>query len=206
MKQRRNMKKMLQKYLLVLFSLALVLSPFSSLGEVYAEGDIDVGDNPTTTLEENESGDHSDHSTNQGDSPESDSGTENNDEENDKNQSENGVEDDDEEASNKTDETPDKDSRTEQANQPDEELIEGDNRSTIQAFGTMQAANPTADGFEWRLVEYFDVIMITGYTGNETEITIPSEIDGKEVRYIGGNAFQDSQVEKVIVPNTVTSI
>src|SRR5690625_280551 len=144
MQQRRNTKKMLQKYLLVLFSLALVLSPFSSLGEVYAEGNA----NAVSSGGENESGDHSDHSTNQGDSPESDSGTENNDEENDKNQSENGVEDDDDKASNKTDKTPDKDSSTEQTTRRNNGLIEVDDTKPTQAVATEQPNIPPADRFK----------------------------------------------------------
>src|SRR5690625_4077046 len=201
MQQRRNTKKMLQKYLLVLFSLALVLSPFSSLGEVYAEGNA----NAVSSGGENESGDHSDHSTNQGDSPESDSGTENNDEENDKNQSENGVEDDDEEASNKTDETPDKDSSTEQTNRSNEGLIEVDDSKPIQAFATMQANNQTADGYEWK--DNGDgTVTITGYTGNATDITIPETIDGKTVTVIGEVAFENKGLATVTMPATVRVI
>src|SRR5690625_1628555 len=194
-------RKLMQKYVLILFSLVLLFSPFSSLGEVYAEGNA----NAVSSGGENESGDHSDHSTNQGDSPESDSGTENNDEENDKNQSENGVEDDDEEASNKTDETPDKDSSTEQTNRSNEGLIEVDDSKPIQAFATMQGNNPTDDGFEWS--DNGDgTVTITGYTGNEKNTTIPDKIDGKTVTVLGRDSLKNKSLEHIHIPDTVTKI
>ena len=48
---------------------------------------------------------------------------------------------------------------------------------------------------------------ITGYNGDDTELTIPSEFDGKEVNYIGYYALSNStSLISVTIPNNVTYI
>ena len=47
---------------------------------------------------------------------------------------------------------------------------------------------------------------ITGYTGTEKDISIPSRISGHTVTSIGSGAFMNSTVTSVVIPNTVTSI
>ena len=50
-------------------------------------------------------------------------------------------------------------------------------------------------------------ITITGYTGEDTQITIPSEIDGMKVTTIGDNAFyKRSELTSIKIPEGVTSI
>ena len=49
-------------------------------------------------------------------------------------------------------------------------------------------------------------VTITGYLGNDTDITIPAQIDGRAVTVIGEEAFQDSAIENVILPDTVERI
>jgi tetratricopeptide (TPR) repeat protein len=49
-------------------------------------------------------------------------------------------------------------------------------------------------------------IEITDYKGTDTEITIPSQIHNLPVTVIGDNAFWDSEITSVIIPNTVTTI
>ena len=50
-------------------------------------------------------------------------------------------------------------------------------------------------------------VTITGYTGEDTEITIPSEIDGKKVTCIGYDAFTGcSSLESITIPEGVTYI
>lgn len=50
-------------------------------------------------------------------------------------------------------------------------------------------------------------VEITGYNGSDTEIVIPSEIDGKSVTSIGGDAFAAcTGLTSIIIPNSVTSI
>ncbi|MBQ8791284.1 MAG: leucine-rich repeat protein [Ruminiclostridium sp.] len=52
-----------------------------------------------------------------------------------------------------------------------------------------------------------DTVLITGYTGNDTELIIPSEIDGKRVSGIDGMVFRDcTSLTSVVIPDGVTSI
>ena len=71
---------------------------------------------------------------------------------------------------------------------------------------TAQAEERTDDGFYYE--ENKDGgITITGYTGDETELVIPREIDGKGVTSIGDNAFRDcSSLTSIKIPAGVTSI
>ena len=62
-------------------------------------------------------------------------------------------------------------------------------------------------------IPYVPSITITGYNiEGGTDVVIPSQIDGKTVAAIGGNAFNDSDtglglgITSVIIPNTITSI
>lgn len=48
--------------------------------------------------------------------------------------------------------------------------------------------------------------VITGYTGKETAIVIPSSIDGYAVTGIGDDAFKTMKITSVSIPSTVTSI
>ena len=49
-------------------------------------------------------------------------------------------------------------------------------------------------------------LTVTGYSGNQTELTIPSQIDGLEIVAIGESAFAGSNVIKLTIPDTVTTI
>ncbi|MBE6607787.1 MAG: leucine-rich repeat domain-containing protein [Ruminococcaceae bacterium] len=50
-------------------------------------------------------------------------------------------------------------------------------------------------------------IMIDGYTGDTPELTIPDEIDGYTVKYIGKEAFaNDTVLKKVTIPDSVEII
>ena len=50
-------------------------------------------------------------------------------------------------------------------------------------------------------------VEITGYVGTETELSVPSTLDGKKVSKIGQNAFyKNKTITKVTIPSTVTSI
>ena len=48
--------------------------------------------------------------------------------------------------------------------------------------------------------------VITGYTGKETAIVIPSSIDGYTIKGISDNTFKATKITSVSVPSTVTSI
>lgn len=49
-------------------------------------------------------------------------------------------------------------------------------------------------------------LIITAYRGKEREVTIPSQIGGIPVTAIGEGAFKDSNVAKVVIPDSVLEI
>lgn len=49
-------------------------------------------------------------------------------------------------------------------------------------------------------------VKITGYTGTEKSIEIPSKIEGKSVTEIGAGAFKYLELTNVVIPNTVKTI
>ena len=51
-----------------------------------------------------------------------------------------------------------------------------------------------------------NAITITGYSGGETKITIPDTIDGLSVVAIGREAFKNSTLTEVVIPDTVKKI
>lgn len=60
------------------------------------------------------------------------------------------------------------------------------------------------DGFKYKL--YSDHVEITGYTGAETDVEIPSTIEETPVTEIAKNAFHQSGITSVKIPDTVTEI
>jgi hypothetical protein len=48
--------------------------------------------------------------------------------------------------------------------------------------------------------------IITGYSGEATLLTIPSELDGHPVAGIGDRAFEDSAIAAIVLPEGLSSI
>ena len=74
------------------------------------------------------------------------------------------------------------------------------------AVGVTASAETWGD-YEYRVID--DVtVEITKYTGNEIEVEIPAEIDGKTVTVIGDHAFEPNRpnLVKVVIPEGVTTI
>ena len=64
----------------------------------------------------------------------------------------------------------------------------------------------TSGDYEYTVLDD-GTVEITGYTGSEAEIEIPSEIDGKDVTSIGDSVFYGSySLINIIIPNSVISI
>ena len=72
---------------------------------------------------------------------------------------------------------------------------------------TDTASAETYGDLEYRFVDSYNNIEITGYTGSDEAVVIPAEINGYNVLGIGKNAFQDNNViTSVSIPQTVTYI
>ncbi|MCR5793822.1 MAG: leucine-rich repeat protein [Solobacterium sp.] len=85
--------------------------------------------------------------------------------------------------------------------EPTEEIIE----ETIEETTEIEAANDVMDDFEYSIED--SEITISKYIGTDTEVSIPSEIDGVPVTRINDSAFQDcSNITSIIVPDTVIKI
>lgn len=184
-----HLKLLFQKYLLLLFSLALVLSPFCSLGELaYAEGDPSVGNEPEVSEEEADANEFTDITEPEIDEPED---------------PESGKVDGEE------DEAGTEGSGENKGNSIsiiDGGKVIGDDENTVKAARmVLQQTNTTQNGFEWQDNED-NTVSITGYTGNDKTITIPDSIDGKTVTIIDKNAFKEKNLNEVTLPNTITEI
>jgi hypothetical protein len=59
---------------------------------------------------------------------------------------------------------------------------------------------------QWKTEQVEGGLVITGYTGKDTAITIPATINGAAVVAIGEGAFQETQLTSVNIPASVTSI
>ena len=66
------------------------------------------------------------------------------------------------------------------------------------------ASSGSAEQSEWEYITYWDGAWITKYLGSDTNVTIPSTIDGLTVTALGRNLFMDNlTVESVYIPETV---
>jgi len=72
-----------------------------------------------------------------------------------------------------------------------------DGRPTVQLSNSFQGYTFTANN---------GAITITGYTGDDSAVTIPSTINGLPVISIGNSAFQSNTMTSVTIPTGVTSI
>ena len=76
---------------------------------------------------------------------------------------------------------------------------------TVFAAGGTTADDLTYGDFTYEING--ESVTITGYTGSEGNVTIPSEIDGKPVTAIGERAFShNNTLTSVAIPDSVTSI
>ena len=79
----------------------------------------------------------------------------------------------------------------------------------VGIVGVMPAVSAgalTSGDFEYDVLED-GTVEITGYTGDATELNIPSEIAGKSVAYIGSSAFENNDILiSITIPDGVTSI
>ncbi|WP_270693065.1 leucine-rich repeat domain-containing protein [Enterococcus malodoratus] len=69
-------------------------------------------------------------------------------------------------------------------------------QSQDNLIGNITEENPTESVY-FKTLPYGNEAFIYDYTGEETEITIPKEIDGKKITYISSTTFSDTKVTKV---------
>lgn len=73
----------------------------------------------------------------------------------------------------------------------------------LMPFNQTDAA--TSGDYEYEVING-DEAKITAYQGNDTDITIPEELDGHVVTEIGDNAFNDKNLSSVILPEHLKHI
>lgn len=76
----------------------------------------------------------------------------------------------------------------------------------LLAMSTTAIAQETTEGFQYR-VETDGTVTITGYSGDNNKLSIPSEIEGDLVKAIGNGAFVgNEQITIVEIPEGILSI
>jgi hypothetical protein len=74
-------------------------------------------------------------------------------------------------------------------------------------FGLIAATGGAkADARDFMCEVANSIVIITGYTGNAKDVTIPGTIKGLPVTAIGDWAFRESQLTGVVIPDGVTTI
>ena len=77
----------------------------------------------------------------------------------------------------------------------------------LPALRNKVLAGMTGNGIEYEIDEKTGTVTITGYSGGDATVVIPSEIEGKKVSSIGFSAFEENwTIESIIIPDSVTSI
>ena len=72
---------------------------------------------------------------------------------------------------------------------------------------TSCASSENYDGFLCVLDKTTDTYTLTAYIGSETELNVPSTLNGKTVSAIGGSAFRNNtKLTKVTLPESIKSI
>ena len=80
-----------------------------------------------------------------------------------------------------------------------------------ESFGTnltVSAADSLTYGdYEYTIDDFYNTVTITKYKGTDTQIAVPSAINGQKVKIIGSNAFSGcSTLISITIPTGVTSI
>jgi hypothetical protein len=79
-------------------------------------------------------------------------------------------------------------------------------RPSLLLFGWLILATPAAVQAHFSYTVTSQMVTITGYTGTNGVVAIPSTINGLPVTSIGDYAFQGSSITGVTIPNSLTSI
>ena len=72
---------------------------------------------------------------------------------------------------------------------------------------TVPAASAASQDYTYFVLRHGKAVVLTGYTGTETELILPSEIDGKPVLSVSGFQTDNAaEIQKVVVPDSVRII
>ena len=77
--------------------------------------------------------------------------------------------------------------------------------SVLTAMPIISHADAGQSG-DWKYWTENGELWLTGYTGDATEVEIPSELDGKKVDYLNATFAENPFVTSVVIPNTVKEI
>lgn len=81
--------------------------------------------------------------------------------------------------------------------------------SALESYNKIEITSPVSSGVygNFKYSDTYKGIIINSYTGSETDVTIPSQINGLPVYGIAGGAFYGNTViRSLIIPNSVTII
>jgi hypothetical protein len=81
----------------------------------------------------------------------------------------------------------------------------GDKKESVSASSEKVKTNPESD-FEARPIDGGKSVEITDYIGDKWEVGIPSKIRDLPVTHIRARSFQEKNLTKVTIPNSVTII
>lgn len=79
-------------------------------------------------------------------------------------------------------------------------------RSTIRKTVKCKMEEPIIDKDNYIYVIQNNGVKLIFYKGNENIVQIPTEIEGKPVTEIEATCFTNSDIESIIIPNTITKI
>lgn len=85
----------------------------------------------------------------------------------------------------------------------DSEEIDEDQQGGISLFNDPPPIYTIGD---YMIRENDNGVIILQYNGSDTDLTIPDELNGQPVTTIGSRAFQDKNINKLTIPDTVTEI
>ena len=81
---------------------------------------------------------------------------------------------------------------------------DSDDSANIEPPSNNSEAKPTVGKFIYTVIG--EEATLTGYTGKDTLLTIPSYIDGYKITAIADDCFSSSVLSAIVIPDTVTKI
>ncbi len=77
---------------------------------------------------------------------------------------------------------------------------------SVLSENTLEVSALENENYRYTIDETNKTVTIEAYTGEEKEVTVPARIDGYPVTILDGAFYRDTDVQKVILPNTIKEI